>query len=138
MSLDEVILRIIESGHIPDQQSLSDRLVQEGCPVTQSTLSRHLRKLGIRKQNGRYVRMQEPDFNNKFVLGIVAAPPNLLVVRTFPGHAHALGYRLDSGTWDGIAGTVAGDDTLFLAVTAPDRLVPLKQELEKFFGIAED
>ena len=49
------------------------------------------------------------------------------------GHAHAIGFLLDAMNLQGVAGTVAGDDTLFIAVTSPEALAPLVKALRKSF-----
>jgi transcriptional regulator of arginine metabolism len=81
-----------------------------------------MRKLGIQKVAGRYQKVETlptglPGFN------LTRVPPNLLVIRTRPGYAQPMAVKLDQQKPPGVAGTLAGDDTVFIAVAAS---VPLK------------
>ncbi len=128
------ILRLVREHAIPSQERLRGVLAREGFDVTQATLSRDIRELGLVKQAG-------PDGQQRY-----AAPPDevvppptlagfltslllradgvgpLLVVRTPTGGAGALAAALDRETWPEILGTLAGDDTvLIVAASAPAR-----------------
>jgi len=127
MDLDQLILRLLEAHLIADQTDLLERLSVEGHDLTQSTLSRRLKRLGVQKVQGRYRRVEAaaqilPDIT------ITEAPPNLLVLRTAPGFAQALGLSLDADPIPGQVGTLAGDDTVFVAVL-PERLADVKAHL---------
>lgn len=130
MSLDELILQILKRENISDQETLQIRLKQRGEVVNQSTLSRRMKKLGITKQDGRYVTSQKPTVVHASQL--VLSPPNLILLKTLPAHAHAVGYRVDALGIEQIAGTIAGDDTLMIAVKHPDFLQAVKEKLEVF------
>lgn len=134
--LHEAILETVSSEDVPDQQSLIEYLEQRyNKSVNQSTLSRHLRKLGIRKRMG-YYRLQAVNNNDsgeKPVNKIIMCPPNLIVMNTLPGHAHAVAYRLDSLDLEGVVGTVAGDDTIFLALGDPTFMESVRRSLEEAF-----
>ena len=130
MTLDADILRLLAQHDVADQAHLLELLQQDGHELTQPTLSRHLKKLSVQKRDGRYQRVEAgpsgmPSFQ------VVAAPPNLLVLRTLPGFAQALAYTLDQRQLPGLAGTVAGDDTIFMAVADPARLSDLRAALER-------
>jgi transcriptional regulator of arginine metabolism len=116
MTLDQAILRLIDDAVVSDQAQFLSMLRERGFYLTQPTLSRHLKKLTVMKREGRYQRV-DPGASEipPFTLGV--APPNLLVLRTRPGHAQLIAYRLDAAHITGLVGTVAGDDTVFLAVT---------------------
>ncbi|MCM2249740.1 MAG: hypothetical protein NDI58_04115 [Geothrix sp.] len=127
MDLDPLILQLLESHPIADQTDLLDRLSAEGHELTQSTLSRRLKRLGVQKVQGRYRRVEGtaqilPD------VSIAEVPPNLLVLRTAPGFAQALGLSVDADPVPGQMGTLAGDDTVFVAVL-PERLADVKAHL---------
>ncbi len=129
MDLDQLILRLLEAHPIADQTDLLERLSAEGHELTQSTLSRRLKRLGVQKVQGRYRRVEGsaqilPDIT------ITEAPPNLLVLRTAPGFAQALGLSLDADPIPGQVGTLAGDDTVFVAVL-PERLAEVKAHLAR-------
>jgi len=119
MTLDEAILKLAEGQEITDQSVFLDLLKREGHKVTQPTLSRHLNKLGIQKLAGRYQRV-EPIPGELPAYAVSAAPPNLVIIKTRPGYAQALAVLLDQHAIDGVVGTLAGDDTIFIAV-APEK-----------------
>ena len=127
MDLDQLILRLLEAHPIADQTDLLEKLSAEGHELTQSTLSRRLKRLGLQKVQGRYRRVEAaaqvlPDIT------LTEVPPNLLVLRTAPGFAQALGLSLDAEPVAGQMGTLAGDDTVFVAVL-PERLEEVKTHL---------
>ncbi|HEX9008930.1 MAG TPA: hypothetical protein VF804_01080 [Holophagaceae bacterium] len=127
MHVDELILRLLEDHAIADQSDLLARLSAEGHELTQSTLSRRLKRLGVQKVQGRYRRV-EGGAQLLPEVGITEVPPNLLVLRTAPGFAQALGLSLDAEPVAGQMGTLAGDDTVFVAVL-PERLEEVKTHL---------
>ena len=119
MTLDEAILKLAEAQEITDQSVFLDLLKREGHKVTQPTLSRHLNKLGVQKLAGRYQRV-DPIPGELPAYAVSAAPPNLVIIKTRPGYAQALAVLLDQHAIDGVVGTLAGDDTIFIAV-APEK-----------------
>ncbi|MCP1727783.1 transcriptional regulator of arginine metabolism [Natronospira proteinivora] len=133
MDIDQAILTIIEAEAIRDQATLLERLAEQGFELTQPTLSRHLGKLSIRKQNGRYRVTQEPvAVLPRIDLALV--PPNLIVLKTDPGHGQMLALHLDKRQPAGMAGTVAGDDTIFIACDAGVSLETLRERVLDVFG----
>lgn len=127
MDLDQLILALLEAHAIADQTDLLARLSAEGHELTQSTLSRKLKRLGVHKVQGRYRRVEAPAQLLPEVT-LTEVPPNLLVLRTAPGFAQALGLSLDAEPAPGQMGTLAGDDTVFVAVL-PERLAEVKAHL---------
>ncbi len=132
MHVDELILQLLEAHPIADQTDLLARLGAEGHVLTQSTLSRRLKRLGVQKVQGRYRRV-EPGAAAMPEVAMAEAPPNLLVLRTAPGFAQALGLALDHDPAPGQVGTLAGDDTVFVAVH-PDRLAEAKAHFARVLG----
>jgi transcriptional regulator of arginine metabolism len=129
MDLDALILQLLEAAPIADQGDLLTRLEAQGHELTQSTLSRRLKRLGVLKVQGRYRRV-ESGAQALPEVTIIEAPPNLLVLRTAPGFAQALGLSLDADPLPGQMGTIAGDDTVFVAVL-PERLAEVKAQLAR-------
>jgi transcriptional regulator of arginine metabolism len=129
MDLDQLILHLVEAHPIADQTDLLDRLSAEGLELTQSTLSRRLKRLGVQKVQGRYRRVEGAAQVLPEVT-ITEAPPNLLVLHTAPGYAQALGLSVDADPAPGQIGTLAGDDTVFVAVL-PERLSDVKAHLAR-------
>lgn len=122
MQTDERILQLLEKHEITDQAHLQALLAKHGHDLTQPTLSRHLKKLQVRKVAGRYrrVEMGAADFSET---ELRLAPPNLIVLKTAPGFAPALAYALDEKVGkELVAGTVAGEDTIIVAVADPAKL----------------
>jgi transcriptional regulator of arginine metabolism len=111
--LDQTLLQLIGNERIADQFELQDALARAGKVVSQPTLSRHLTRLGISKRGGRYA---PPGDGSPSALAVISAPPNLIVLRTRPGFANAVAAVLDHQPLPGQAGTIAGDDTVFVAL----------------------
>lgn len=124
-TLDEIILHLIEKHALSDQDALRAMLLKLGHDLTQPTLSRHLKKLNVLKAEGRYRRI-EPTHASLPPFNMSEAPPNLLVLRTEPGFANALAIKLDQLQLPGMAGTIAGDDTIFIAVQSQRYLASVK------------
>lgn len=129
MDLDALILQLLDRAPIADQGDLLTRLAAEGHDLTQSTLSRRLKRLGIQKVQGHYRRV-EASVQSLPEVTLREVPPNLLVLRTAPGFAQALGLSLDTDPVPGQMGTLAGDDTVFVAVL-PERLAEVKAHLAR-------
>ena len=119
------ILELISTRPIHTQEDLADALAAEGWSVTQSSVSRDIATLRLVKVDGIYqrpaaasVRTREPDEVRiaEGVLTVDLAGDALVVVHTPPGEANRVGVALDRLSWPEIIGTIAGDDTIFLAV----------------------
>lgn len=128
-----VVARIIESTTVPNQQALVDLLAADGIVATQATVSRDLEDLGaikVRLPGGESAyaipampkEQRAPEDHLRRVFGDwvveVAHSDNMVVVRTPPGSAHVVASALDRAGVDGVLGTVAGDDTILIVVTA--------------------
>lgn len=104
------------------QEELSARLFAEGVIVTQSTLSRDLAEIGAVKRKGAYVfvnPVQSPLQQAGF-LSANPAGPHLLVVKTEVGAAQRVGLVIDQQAFPGVVGTLAGDDTIFVALESAE------------------
>jgi transcriptional regulator of arginine metabolism len=121
---------LIRSQPIASQEEVTERLALLGFAVTQATVSRDLDQLGaVKVKRGGVLSYSLPDqigesdwsidrlsrILREWVLSLEAAG-NLLIVKTPPGSAHLVGSAIDNARPAEIAGTVSGDDTLFLAV----------------------
>ena len=115
--LEEALLRLIEEREIRGQGELLDALRELGVRISQPTLSRHLRRLNVTKRRGRYVVGAANPFRAP-PCAVRESLPNLLVLKTLPGRAQLLAILIDQSHLPGIAGTMAGDDTVFVAVDA--------------------
>ena len=121
------IREIIATRDIETQEELVEELRKAGYNVTQATVSRDIKELHLVKvptHNGRYKYSLPADrrFNplqklkrmlmESFV-GIEKSE-NLIVIKTLPGNANAVGALIDSLEWPEIIGTIAGDDTILI------------------------
>jgi transcriptional regulator of arginine metabolism len=119
------ILRILRSGVVRRQSDLALLLKREGFEVTQSSVSRDLRELGVLKASGRYlvppdeISRANGDFGalSQFVRTVRAAGNSITVIRTTIGAAGSVAVALDKAEWPEVVGTISGDDTIFLATT---------------------
>jgi transcriptional regulator of arginine metabolism len=117
------ILEAIRNRPVRSQEELSSLLRQEDIDVTQATLSRDVRELGLVKVRGGYqisgeIRSSPPDemLRRAFEQYVIrtGVSDNIIIIRTSPGNAHSLAVVLDAAQWPEVLGTVAGDDTVFV------------------------
>jgi len=123
----EAILDVIENNVISTQEELLEKLREKGLDVTQATISRDVKELRIVKSMdsaGQY-RYAVSDSNDASLLsGKLRSifshsvkdadyAGNTLVIHCYPGMANAACAAFDTMKWDGIVGTLAGDDTVF-------------------------
>ena len=134
------ILELISTRAVRTQEELADALSTDGWQVTQSSVSRDIAALHLAKVDGVYRRARnvagrDPDEVRiaEGVLTAEAAGDALVVVHTPPGEANRVGIALDRLAWPEIVGTIAGDDTIFLAVS---NLVAQRQVLRRLRTIA--
>jgi transcriptional regulator of arginine metabolism len=113
----QAILELIAAKSIGRQDELANLLVGQGFNVTQASVSRDLEKLGVVKVNGRYVRPASGRFGAFGPVSFCEAGENLIVVKCGSGFASAAAVRIDSAAMPEIIGTIAGDDTIFIAVS---------------------
>ncbi|MGH8244613.1 MAG: arginine repressor [Steroidobacteraceae bacterium] len=118
----EALRQIISRAPVGSQADLAQLLGRAGHRATQSSVSRDLRELGVAKQGDRYVLLDPAtpvtdDFDAvaTFVRDIRPAGANLTVIRTTAGAAQSVAIVLDRANWPEVAGTLSGDDTIFIA-----------------------
>jgi transcriptional regulator of arginine metabolism len=118
------ILELISTRAVHTQEELAEALVSEGWDVTQSSVSRDIAALRLIKAGGAYRRPTsvaapvDPDERRiaDGVLTVDRAGDALVVLHTPPGEANRVAVALDRLAWADVVGTLAGDDTIFLAV----------------------
>lgn len=121
------ILELIKEYNIDKQEDLQAKLREYGLNVTQATISRDIREMGIIKSEGsdgvykyRIAKEQDGAEGAKFSVILrqavlsVASANNLIVVKTHTGMGSAAGAAVDTMELDGVIGTLAGDDTLLI------------------------
>lgn len=119
----DAILRILRDTPVRKQEELVRLLRREGHEVTQSSVSRDLRELGVLKAAGRYLPPAEAgtrvnsdfDMLRQFVRSLATAGPSLIVLKTTVGAAQSVAAAIDKAEWPEVVGTLSGDDTIFLA-----------------------
>ncbi len=130
----QTVVRILREGVVHRQEDLVRLLRAQGHDVTQSSISRDLRDLGVLKASGRYVLPSDEvsrtqgDFAMlaQFVRGLRRAGSSLTVLRTTIGAAQSVAVAIDRAEWPEVAGTISGDDTIFIATAdgrAQDELI---------------
>jgi transcriptional regulator of arginine metabolism len=129
------ILNIISAGKVTRQDELADSLRRDGFLVTQASVSRDLDELGIVKVNGVYVRPQPTPSIMPFGLkSVVPSGDSLVVAKCASGLASAAAVTIDAAELPGIAGTLAGDDTIFIAVNKGASQQSVADSLSELFS----
>ena len=129
----QMILELIEKYDIDTQETLIDKLGEVGFVATQTTISRDIKQLKLVKgmtHKGTYKYIVPgvknaggaPVLNSALTDSVVKieAAENIVVVKTLPGMANAIGVCIDSLQEDCIVGSVAGDDTIFVVTVSED------------------
>jgi transcriptional regulator of arginine metabolism len=112
----QTILDLIRAKNIARQEELTSMLSGAGYAVNQSSVSRDLIELGVIKANGFYALPQPDRARNFGLLALNTAGDNLIVAKCESGLASAVAVRIDRAKIVEIVGTIAGDDTIFIAV----------------------
>lgn len=129
----EQILDIVSSRRIATQQELAAELAKRGVQATQSGVSRDIVRLGLTKVNGFYAAPQAALDARGPVTEVDTAGDNLIVVKTEVGLAQPAALTIDRAKITEIVGTVAGDDTILIAVkNAAAQKVAIKKLVELF------
>lgn len=124
-----MILKLIAAENIETQEELATMLSAQGFNVTQATVSRDIKELRLIKVltgEGKYkyatVEKAESDLQERFIrlfgncVVSITSAGNLIVVKTMAGSAAVAAEAIDSMKWPEIAGSIAGDNTVFVAV----------------------
>lgn len=139
------LLEIINNNDVETQEELQLRLKNSGFEVTQATISRDIRELRLVKElskSGRYVyslgKKNVSDnsigrFSAIFNESIISVDYaiNTVCVKCFSGTANAACAAIDSMHWDGVVGTIAGDDTIFVLCKTENDAETFSYNLEK-------
>jgi transcriptional regulator of arginine metabolism len=136
------ILRLVRDRAISTQGELAEALRETGCDVVQTTVSRDVAELGlvkVRAPNGRLVYAPpgapDPDRFRTLVSAVrryamsFETAGNLVVITTLPGFADPLAQAIDESSHPHIAGTIAGDNTIFVAARDGTSAAELRDEL---------
>ncbi len=131
-----MILQLIDAMEIDTQEMLADQLMARGIKVTQATISRDIKELRLIKvlsDHGtyKYATAERADKNisdrmirifSESVVSMIEAE-NLIVIKTLPASANVAAEAIDSLNWSEIAGTLAGENSIFVALKSRE-MVP--------------
>ncbi len=116
MARQDAILEIIEFDKIARQDQIVSSLRARGFDVTQASVSRDLVELGIVKVNGHYASPRNAHLSGYGTVNLAVAGDNLIVARCESGLASAIAVKIDTSGIAEVIGTIAGDDTIMIAV----------------------
>jgi transcriptional regulator of arginine metabolism len=143
---------LVEQRPIRTQQELAAALRERGFRTTQATISRDVADLGLVKAGRAGIhayalppRLREADASGEERMRLLLREMpvemreagTLLVLRTLPGSAHPLAAALDRARWPEVVGSIAGDDTVFVAFTDRGSLARVRRRLEQLGEIGE-
>ena len=139
-----MILKLIASENIDTQEELARLLSAQGFTVTQATVSRDIKELRLIKVltgDGHYkyatVEKAETDLQERFIrlfsncVVSITSSGNLIVLKTMAGSAAVAAEAIDSLKWPEIAGSIAGDNTIFVAVREGKNVSELIKRFQK-------
>lgn len=143
-----LIAQMLSGRRFSNQEELASALMRSGVEVTQATLSRDLRSLGVAKRAGAdgtsWYELPGPATETldrerqlldlKVFVNETRLAQNLAVVKTPPGHASAVARALDLTGFAGLVGTVAGDDTVLCILEDVAHAKKFKQRLDDLAG----
>ena len=141
----QTILELIEQQPVETQEQLALLLNEKGFSVTQATVSRDINRLGLTKvsvqgvsryalvkQSGgleRYVNVLREGFQSADTAG------NIMVVKTVSGMAMAVAAAIDAMDFEQVVGSIAGDDTIMIAIRSEDAALSLMDRLRKLASV---
>jgi transcriptional regulator of arginine metabolism len=143
-----LLAQMLSGQRFTSQEALARALGRSGVHVTQATLSRDLRSLGVGKRPGADGRTvyelpgpasetldrERQMLDLRAFVNDVRVAQNLLIVRTPPGHANGVARAIDLANFEGIVGSVAGDDTVLVVMPDGPQAKRLKRHLDAVSG----
>ena len=129
------ILSLIRAKPIGTQEDLRALLERAGVPSTQSSVSRDLEELGVVKHHGHYTLPRTNGTPGRGLLSLDQAGDTLVIARTIPGLASAVAVEIDAAAIPEIVGTIAGEDTLFIAVRDAKQQRVVMKAIWELFGV---
>lgn len=150
----EEILRIVRETPVHSQEELQTLLSRRGHKVTQPTLSRDLRELGLLKTPSGYIapeslnsatnvavftprEVREERFEQLVHDSVLSAMPagNLVIIKTPAAAAQPVASAIDSTSLEDVLGTIGGDDTIFVAFATPHAAAAFSRRIQQIAGI---
>jgi transcriptional regulator of arginine metabolism len=150
----EEILKVIRESSVHSQEELLSLLKKRGFTITQPTLSRDMKELGLAKTPSGYVapadlatvtpiaafvpRERREERLQQLLRNSVTsaeAAGNLVVIKTPPAAAQPVASALDAADLEGVVGTIGGDDTIFVALSTTEAATKLTRHIHEIAGI---
>ena len=138
------ILELIRDYDINTQEGLLERLRDCGFEVTQATVSRDIKELKLQKTLGgdgkyKYTAAGKThssltdNFNSLFTASVISVDSagNMIVIKTVSGMAQGVCAAMDGVAMDGVLGTIAGDDTIFVVAKNSESASDLASQLKR-------
>jgi transcriptional regulator of arginine metabolism len=141
-----VLLRLVRQRALARQEEIVAQMRRAGFEVTQASISRDIHELGLVKVDGRYLPRANLAANAPpnvpaavvgMVIGVEPVGANLVVVRTTSGTASTVAVAIDEQALGGVAGTIAGDDTIFVAVRSRPAQMRVIEVLRSWAWVAK-
>ena len=141
------ILELINTHEIDTQERLAEKLRQAGFNVTQATVSRDIKELQLVKHAGpsgrscyTQSRVSDAPVSERFrkilretILSIDSAE-NIIVIKTLSGCANAAAEAIDTTNFPDIVGTIAGDNTIFMAISSREAVPSLMEQFHEMIS----
>jgi transcriptional regulator of arginine metabolism len=128
------ILNLIRAKRIGTQEELRAELERSGVPATQSSVSRDLDELGVVKHHGFYALPQANGDAARGLLSLDVAGDVLVIAKCLPGRASAVAVEIDDAAIAEIVGTLAGEDTIFIATHDQKSQRAVMKRIWEMFG----
>ena len=130
-----LVLNLLEEREIATQAELIELLSAQGFEATQASVSRDLDELGVSKQGGFY---RPPGYTGSTAaVQVIPAGDSMWVIRCAAGQAPSVALTIDRAAVPGVAGTIAGDDTVFIALRSPRAARAVREAIAGFYKIQE-
>ncbi len=143
----EELQNLVSEGTYRTQNELVQALRSAGWQVTQASISRDIRALGLEKVDGVYLRPVKLHFDIQqdtavdlpwgHIRSLASAGDHMIVLRTAVATAQQVAAAIDSAGWQGVAGTIAGDDTVFVATRTRIASDELAERLRSHAGLVD-
>lgn len=143
----EKILEIVSKTEVNTQEELIAVLQAQGLSVTQATVSRDIKELGLVKVSGkvkkyRYARPEDTrtDMSShierlRSVVLSCECAQNIVVVKTLAGNGNSIAVVIDGSKPEGVIGSIAGDDTVLMVTVDNDTAVKVRDEFRSIFDL---
>lgn len=131
----EALVNLLSQNNFFSQADIVAAMQGRGFAVTQPSISRDFKELGVVKLSGRYIpagsmASGESPQAAAMISSVAPAGPHMLVIRTKVGAASVVAAAIDDMELDGIVGTVAGDDTIFIATATKSAQASIASRLK--------